>query len=48
MIVRMAVIKNTTPNAGEDVGKEKRLFIAGGNGNLYNYNGNHYGSHSKN
>jgi hypothetical protein len=42
--VRMAVIKKTTTNAGEDVGG---IYIPGGNINYCSHYGNHYGSSLK-
>jgi hypothetical protein len=46
--VRMAVIKNTTTNVGEDVGKNKSSYTAGENVNGYKHYQKQYGSSSKN
>jgi hypothetical protein len=44
----MATIKNTiTANVGKNVKKKEPSYTAGGNVNLYNYYGKHYGNFSK-
>ena len=45
--VRMAIIKKSTINAGEDVKKREPSCIVGGNVNWYNHHGKQYGDSFK-
>jgi hypothetical protein len=46
--VRMAKIKNSEADAGEDVEKEEHCSIAGGIASWYNHSGNQCGGSSEN
>ena len=46
--IRMAIIKKSTNNAGEDVEKRETSYTVGGNVNWYNLYGKQYGVSSRN
>ena len=45
---RMTIIKKSTKNTGEDVGKRELSYTVGGNENWYNHYGEPYGGSLKN